>query len=581
MLQELYVRNFALIEEVRIRFSSGLNILTGETGAGKSIVLDAIGMIMGGRASADFVRTGCDKAIVEASFDVEKEMVSSIAAICEQYGIDWDFSQSFILVREISASGKTTSRCNGRLVTTQALRQLTESLIHVHGQHEHQTLQHGEEQLTVIDQFGGESLEPLIDKMKQLYDTYASVKTAYEKAKMGEKERQQRIDMLSFQVNEIESIGIKSGEEEQLETEKKRLASAERLYSAASNTYDLLYSGASGGRQKSLLELIHQTVQTMQNVKHLDEPLETVGELLQSAELQLEEATFQLREYRDKIEFNPSRLDVIEDRLAAYHRLQKKYGANAEEILAYLETIRAEYNQLLHHDQTLAEFEIKIREMEKSVAHAAKQLSEQRKRFASQLEKRMETELQALMMPRTQFSIRIEEVLDKRGILIEERNVRVSSSGIDHVEFLFSPNPGEPLRALSKIASGGELSRTMLALKTVLADRDGIPTLIFDEVDTGISGRAAQSVAERLAILAKSKQVLCVTHLPQVACMADTHFLIAKFSTADRTRTDVTPLSQEQQVEELARMLSGAELTDTTRQHALEMLHFAKEVKAS
>jgi DNA repair protein RecN (Recombination protein N) len=580
MLRELYIRNFALIEEARISFSAGLNILTGETGAGKSIVMDALGVISGGRASVDMVRTGCDRAIVEALFDVENGIQSQIATLCEQYGIEWDAQEGLVIVREIASNSKTTSRINGRIVTVQVLKQFGDLLINLHGQHEHQSLQKPEEHLSFLDVYGFPQLESLLNQVTALYSEYTDARRQLERAKMGEKERAQRIDILTFQLEEIDAAGIKPGEEERLEAEKKRLASAERRFSAVSGSYEMLYSGGHGGRQKPILEQLYQCNQQLTQVQHLDDKLKVICELVQNAYLQLEEAALELREYRDKIEFHPAKLDALEERLNTYNRLRKKYGTNAEEILAYAESLRSELQQLQHHDETILHLQTQLGKLESKLASACLQLSDTRKQIAQELERRIQSELRALMMPHTRFSIAFEEVADDRGILIRDRKVRVSSNGMDQVQFLFSPNPGEPLRPLSKIASGGELSRTMLALKTILADRGGVGTLVFDEVDAGISGRAAQAVAERLALLAKNKQVLCVTHLPQVACMADTHFLIAKTTTGNRTHTHISALTQEQQIEELARMLSGAEVTETTRRHAFEMLKFAEEVKA-
>ncbi|MFC4769167.1 DNA repair protein RecN [Effusibacillus consociatus] len=574
MLQELYIRNFALVDEVRLTLGPGLNVLTGETGAGKSILIDALGLVLGGRSSSEMVRQGCEKAIIEALFAGKR--CDRLADLLQEQGVEWE-DDTLVIVREVSVSGKTVCRVNGRIVTVQTLRQIGAFLVDLAGQHEHQSLLRTEEHLAMLDLFGGAELQRLKQSVTDTYDQYRKARRALEQAAMGEQERVQRMDMLRFQLEEIQTLGLKPGEEEVLEEERRKLAHAEKLSVTASNVYDSLYQG--GVKQASIVEVLHKLGTELEGVLRYDSSLETVLELIKSSAYQLEEAAHEIRSYRDSIESNPDKLGTMEERIAVLNRLRRKYGESVAEILSYGEKIAQELHDLENHEQNLARLQNEVDKLEQTLAKQSVQLSGKRKVFAGKLAKRIMEELSSLMMPRTQFEISFQYPPDEKGILVNDQRVHVTQQGIDRIEFLFSPNTGEPLRPLAKIASGGELSRTLLALKTILSG-DGLETLVFDEVDTGISGRAAQAVAEKMSALALSNQVICVTHLPQVACMADKHFMILKKQETGRSQTVVNELNEKERVEELARMLSGAELTDTTRKHAEEMLLQAKALKS-
>lgn len=573
MLQELYIRNFALIEEIRLALGPGLNVLTGETGAGKSILIDALGLALGGRASSEMIRQGCDKAIVEALFVIRKE--ERLAGMLQELGIEWE-DQELVVVREVHSSGKTVCRVNGRIVTVQILRQIGACLVDLAGQHEHQSLLRTEEHLAMLDQFGGKELQLLRQRTAAAFERYRAARKALEQAAIGEQERAQRMDMLRFQLEEIQTLGLQPGDEERLEEERRKLSNAEKLAGTTAGAYSSLYLG--GTRQASVVEILHKLVADLENLLRYDSGLQAVVELVRSSAYQLEEAAHELREYRDSIEFNPDKLQALEDRVAVLNRLRRKYGQSVEEILAYAERIGRELDDLEHHEENLERLQKDADQLERELAELAAQLSAKRKVAAARLAKLITAELASLMMPRTQFQIDFQRDPDEKGIWVDGQKIRVNETGIDRIEFLFSPNAGEPLRPLAKIASGGELSRTLLAFKTILSG-GGLDTLVFDEIDTGISGRAAQAVAEKMFRVAASHQVICVTHLPQVACMADRHYVIAKKQRAGRSHTVVSELDDAERVEELARMLSGAELTETTRKHAEEMLLQARELK--
>lgn len=573
MLQELHIRNFALIDEIRLYFDSGLNVLTGETGAGKSILIDALGLVLGGRASTDMVRQGTDKSIIEALFVLNPH--HGVGTFLEEQGIEWE-DGTLVIVREVTSAGKTVCRVNGRIITVQALRQIGSRLADLAGQHEHQSLLRTEEHLAMLDAFGGDEVKRLQTLVSNTYEKYKTVKQTLEQAAMGEQERIQRIDMLRFQLEEIQSLGLKPGEDEQLEEERRKLSHAEKLFSTTASAYESLYQGFS--KQGSIIEILHKISSDLDSLLRYDSNLSSIVEMVKSSAYQLEETAHELRSYRDAVEFNPERLQEAEERLAALNRLRRKYGDNVAEILAYAERIRSELHDLVHHEDNLTRLQQELAQLEQQLAREAVQLSNKRKSLANRLSKKIVEELSTLMMPRTRFQIDFQVQREEKGILLEDERVHVNETGIDRVEFLFSPNEGEPLRPLAKIASGGELSRTLLALKSVLSG-EGVDTLVFDEVDTGISGRAAQAVAEKMSIVSHENQVICVTHLPQVACMADSHFLIAKKQSKGRSQTTLTKLSEIDRIEELARMLSGAELTETTRKHAQEMLIQARELK--
>ncbi|GAA5346485.1 DNA replication and repair protein RecN [Planifilum fimeticola] len=558
MLKELSIRHFAIIEHVRLSFEDGFHVLTGETGAGKSILIDALSLAVGGRASADFVRHGEKKAEIEALFEISAD--HPVCGILGEMGLEPE--EELLIRREISASGKSTCRINGSPVTLSMLKKVGRSLLDIHGQHEHQSLLRTEEHLEWLDAFGDQTLKDLRGEYEALYNEYRALEKELERLTSDERETARRIDLLNYQLQEIAAANLTAGEDQELEQERNRLVNAEKLVKAAGDAFEELYAEGRGN------DSLQNALNHLEEIVRYDESVGPVLELVQSAVYQVEEAIRLLGRYRDELEFEPERLNQVEERLDLIHQLKRKYGDTIESILAYGEAVAEELEELRNRDENREEVKRKLEAVREELKSVASRLTSARKRAAERLERRMEEELSDLNMANTAFRVALQP--SERGF---------TPTGCDRVEFQIAPNPGEPLRPLAKIASGGELSRLMLALKTIFIDVDPIDTVVFDEIDTGVSGRAAQSIAEKMAGLARKNQVLCITHLPQVACMADHHYLIVKEVSDQKTRTRVERLNAEGRATELARMLGGVEVTTTTRRHAEEMLRLAERMK--
>lgn len=561
MLLELNIRNLAVIEHVHLQCAAGFHVLTGETGAGKSIIIDALSLVIGGRGSVDLVRHGCDKAEVEAVFQMSND--HPIWQSLDSLGIAYDADDHLIIRREVTAQGKSSARINGQLVNLTMLREIGEWLVNIHGQHEHQSLLKTEFHLQWLDAFAADTIEPLKKQYTSSYETYKQTMEQLEHLQQISKQSLQMVDLYRYQIEELEAAQLKIGEDESLSAERQKLSNAEKLFQASSESYELIYSDSKGG-----LDAIGRAMSELESITPFDaSTLQPLLEQIQSAYYQLEDAAQQLRTYRDQIEFNPQRLDDIEARLNLISSLRRKYGENIADMLNYLAEIRQELDAIENKDEHMSRLEAALVEQREQVQADADKLTRQRKKTARALAERIEEELQHLHMEKTRFEVSIEPLS------------QFQADGIDRVEFMISANPGEPLKSLSKIASGGELSRMMLALKMIFANVDRIPVLVFDEVDTGVSGRAAQAIAEKLSMLANECQVFSITHLPQVACMADEHYAIQKKVADERTFTHVDHLHDEGRIAELARMLGGVEVTETTQHHAQEMLDMAKQKK--
>jgi DNA repair protein RecN (Recombination protein N) len=573
MLVELSIRNLAVIEHVRLSVYKGFHVLTGETGAGKSIIIDALSLVVGGRGSADLVRHGSDRAEIEAMFDLATN--HPIWPVLHRLGIQADEQEQLIVRREMTSQGKSTARINGQLVNLSMLREAGELLVNIHGQHEHQSLLKVDGHIDLLDLYGEESISDVKKSFKDSYHKFISLNKQLIELEKSTQQTLQMIDLYRFQADEIAAAGLASGEDESLMDEKRKLANAEKLMDAVSGSYDVIY-GSKG------LDAVGKAMSRLEDIVSYDASvLQPILEQIQSSYYQLEDAAYQLRDYRDRIEFNPSRLDQIERRLELISGLRRKYGSSVDEILEHLTKIMQQLQTIEHKDETIERIREEAGREWQIAAELASKLSEKRQYAAQQLSKQIEEELRGLQMDRTRFHVQIERNNAGRNALSDDREKPAfNENGWDRVEFLISANPGEPLRPLQKIASGGELSRIMLALKTIFAKMDQIPVLVFDEVDTGVSGRAAQAIAEKISKLSENCQVFCITHLPQVACMADGHFLIKKEIADGRTYTSVSNLSLGDRVHELARMLGGVEVTDTTKYHAEEMLTLANRKKA-
>ncbi|MDF2628147.1 MAG: recN [Symbiobacteriaceae bacterium] len=586
MLLEIAIEQFALVEYVRLQFAGGLNVLTGETGAGKSIILDAVQAVLGGRTSADVVRSGEDRAVVEAVFDLAA--TPDKAHGLREMGIPVEDDNLLVVRREIARAGRGSIRANGRTITVGMLREATEGLVDLHGQHEHQSLLSVEKHLELLDQYGGSLLqmegksldlldrygggplmgirEPLSEVVRDLAKVHGELQ-----ALLGDdRDRARKEDLLRFQVEELTAARLKVGEEEELEQERQVLAHAGKLKLTAATAHGHLYEG--GGRQLSAVDMLGRVKSDLEDVLRHDPSLGEAVELVGSALIQVQEASHLLADYRDRIDDNPDRLAKVESRLDQIGSLKRKYGDSVEEMLTYLAQIQQELDRLTHSQELIDGLKVEEARLGARAEELAAQLTRARREAAGQLSAKVVRELADLGMANARFEVVVEH---PAGASFHH----VTHRGWDRVEFLFSPNLGEPLKPLARIISGGEMSRIMLALKVILAKVDGVPTLVFDEIDTGISGRAAQAVGEKLARIARDRQVLCVTHLPQVAALADNHFLIAKTAEAGRTVTNVASLDDEGRTDEIARMIGGAEVSPFTIEAARDMLRQADRQK--
>ncbi len=558
MLRELHVSNFALIDRLDLLFGEGLNILTGETGAGKSIIIDALGLALGERASGgDLVRTGADRATVEAVFDMSgapPETRERLAAA----GLDSEDDDLLLVTRELSrASGKSQCRINGRLMPVASLREIGDGLVDVHGQHEHQSLLAADRHIDILDNWCGKEALALREQTAAQSADVNALKREREQLRTDARERARTLDLYRFQQEEITAARLKAGEEDELAAERSRLANAEKLYAASSESYALLSGAERGGG--SALDALNSALASVEHAAGLDDRLQPVAEALRGAVSFAEDASHELRVYQEAVEFNPERLEEIDSRLDLLRSLKRKYGETVDEIIAYGQQLTAKLDRLENAEAREDELNAAIAKGETTLAATAARLTKVRQKGSVEFARGILGELDDLGMAQTKFEVEIAPM-------------PVAAKGADRVEFLLSPNPGEPLRPLAKIASGGEMSRIMLAMKSVLARTGSVSTMIFDEIDVGVGGRTAQTIADKLDGLAACAQILCITHLPQIASRADTHFLIEKRVDAGRTTVSVVTLDAEARVEEIARMLGGSRRTEAVVQHAREML---------
>ena len=547
MLSLLHIENIAVIECADISFDQGFNVLTGETGAGKSIVIDAISAILGERAYRDMIRTGTSMASVRAVFCDVPEL-----PWFEENGVEYD--PETVIMRQIHLDGKNVCRVNGSLVSVSILRKLGIQLINIHGQHDSASLFDEDNHLTFLDAFG-DSQEKLAS-YGTCYEKVAALRRQIDRMTMDEGEKLRRMETLKYQIAEIEKADLEAGEDETLEQRRKILQNAEKLSDGMQEAVACLYGGDDTDGAASLLA---QAEYALGRLARFTDAYTALHERVSDLMYQVQDAAEELRDARDDLSYSSDELEQIESRLDVIHKLRRKYGVTCADILEYLEKAKKELDDIEFADDHLARLKKKLAEAEKEAWAAALSLRASRKAAAEYMSERILTELAQLDMPRVQFSC-------------EFRELELTANGADAVAFYMSANAGEALKPMSKVASGGELARIMLAMKNVLAEKDQVNTLIFDEVDTGVSGRAAQKVAEKLRAVAQHKQVLCVTHLPQLAALANTHLLIAKSERDGRTYTTVTPLDLEGRKRELARIIGGTNITETTLKSAEEML---------
>ncbi len=574
MLREIHIQNYAVIENLKLDFHPGLNVLSGETGSGKSILVDALGLTLGGRASPDLIRAGRDRATVTAVFHSESH--PPWAEWLEECGLGGPDESEIILRREIQAGGKSRLLVNDQPVTVAAVKALGQSLAEVHGQSEHVTLFARDAQLDLLDQFAG--TDHALQMVEELFRRRRELEGEMESLRQNEQERLRTIDLLSFQAQELDRAELQPGEDARLEDERRLLSNLEKIRAAAASAFVQLYEeeGAACSR-------LAVAGRGLEELRSYDPAFEPYLEPLAGARAMLEDLAFFLRNYLGKLDANPRRLEEVEDRLVLIDRLKRKYGKTIEEVLAYRQATRQRLSTLEHADERRSELRGVLERAATEYRETARALSNQRREAARKLEKLIREELAQLGMEKTQFQVWFKPL----AAATTDQDAQGGRRGIDEIELRISPNPGEELRPLEKIASGGELSRLMLALKTVLgtssvgatrrvappSTRRVPPTFIFDEVDAGIGGRVAECVGQRLKRLAREAQVLCVTHLAQIACFADHHFYVEKFERAGRTLVAVRYLQNEsERAQELARMLSGAKVTDAALKHATAML---------
>jgi len=579
LLAEIDIANFAIIDRLHLTLVGGFNVLTGETGAGKSIVIDAVGTILGGKTSSEFVRGGAEQAHVEGIFALPSDGVGEeLASVLAEHGLAPE-DGTLILSRDVYRSGRTVARINGRAVPQSVLQQVGEALVDIHGQSEHMSLLRSAYQLDLLDEYAG--LRGLRARLATEVTELRRLRRELERLISDERELARRSDLLRFQVNEIEAARLHAGEEDDLEHERTLLANAEKLAASADAAYRALYAGE--GESPAAADRLGEATAALADLARLDPSLRAQAEAIENAAYQVEEVGRAMRNYRDNVEFNPARLQAVEERLDLIFTLKRKYGSSIEEILAYGRQAASELEALTHGEEHRAELLGREAQVLRQAGRLAAELSAARREASRSLSRAVEGELADLNMKRARFEVALEQVQAPDGVPLDEAPVSpryvCDTTGVDRATFLISPNPGEPLKSLAKIASGGEMSRLSLALKTVLSRADRISTLIFDEVDVGVGGRSGSVVGEKLCGLAGGHQVICVTHLPQIACYADAHFRVVKEVGEARTATKVELLSAEGRVDELAAMLAGPKAGASARQSARELVDAAKQWK--
>jgi DNA repair protein RecN (Recombination protein N) len=572
LLAELSIKNFAIIDELSVSFEKGLTVLTGETGAGKSIIIDAISLLVGGRGSSEFVRHGTDRAEIEGLFLFDEEQHPSHEK-AKQVGLEVEDGM-IVLRRDITTNGKSICRINGKLVTLAILREVGQTLIDIHGQHEHQDLMNQDRHLTLLDQYGGEKVEEALTEYREVFSRYTSLKKQLDQLTENEQQMAHRLDLIQFQLDEIKAANLQLNEDEELNEERLKISNFEKIYTSLNDAYNALHGEHKG------LDWVGVAMNHTEDISSLEKNYAEISEIISSSFYQLEDASYKIRQQLDLLEFDPKRLDFIEARLNEINHLKRKYGQSVDEILEYAAQIEDEIDRIENRDTHVSKIKEELNSVAQDLLVEANNVSAIRKKLAQELTDSIHHELQELYMAKTVFQIKFSVVnAGKNDVEVNGERIKFTKDGIDNVEFYISTNPGEPLKPLAKVASGGELSRIMLALKSIFSKHQGVTSIIFDEVDTGVSGRVAQSIGEKIHAISVDSQVLCISHLPQVAAMADTHLFIAKEIKGDRTTTSVLPLTVDEKVKEIGRMIAGAEITSLTKEHAKELLDLADKMK--
>lgn len=570
MLHELYIKNLALVDETRVQFGQGLNVLTGETGAGKTVVVGAVNLLLGGRADISLVRKGSGKAEIQGIFSVSPALLKVDERISDLI----EDEDQLIIRRIISADGKSKCFVNDHLVTAGTLSEIGRCLVDLHGQHEHQLLFKTALHVDYLDKYGGDKLLKLRSQFHELSGRLKQLEGELDKIKSSEREMLAKKDLLKYQINELEKARLMPGEDVELTKEREILRNAEKLYLSTAKAVSMLSDANDGA---PVTELLAKTVQELRMVSGIDSDLEEITDRLDTLLIDIDDCASSLRGYEEKLDFPPGRLQDIEDRLALVNLMKKKYGATIEDILTYRDWAIAELHSCDMAGERIEGLELEIAKVKKALTSIALEQSKSREKVAKEFTKSVEKELADLNMQNAKFQVVFIREQDEDGLPAGEEKLKIFPSGIDKIEFMLSANKGEPLMPLTKVASGGEISRIMLALKIVLADTDEMPSLIFDEIDAGIGGKTARTVGQKMSILAKKRQVLSVTHLPQIASFADRHFSVFKREAGDRTITVVEELLQGNRIKEIARLLSGDTDSNVSLKHAEELIAESKE----
>lgn len=568
MLLQLLIKDYVLIDKLDIRFCDGLNILSGETGAGKSILIGAIGMGLGDRADKSVIRIGAQKATIQLVFSINNlELKDKL----NENGIEFIDEDILIISRDVSSNGRSTCRINDRVVTLSLLKEISKYLIDVFSQHAHQTLLNSDNHIDMLDSYGEKNILNLKENVKSKYAEYKNVKSKLQGLYGDDRERERKKDLLSFQLNEISEAELKSDEEDSLVEELNLLSQFETISNTMHNSYNSLYTGDT--MQSSIVDELNNIVNQINEIKEFDSRLNDIYSTLQESIYNLEDVTHEIRNYNDSLEYDPNRLKTIENRLDLIENLKRKYGNNISEIIEYKNEIEKELDYISNTEELRVKLQIELNTIIKDLEDISLSLSAKRMEIAKELEKKLILELKNLKMENAIFKVDFKKS--------DDINKSFSAKGVDNIEFLISTNPGAGLKSLSKTASGGEMSRIMLAFKTIFAHVDKVPTLVFDEIDTGISGRTADIVSERLANISRKHQILCISHLPQIAKMADYHFYIEKEYKDDNTITNIRKLDFNEQLQEIGRLIGGNSITNITIEHAKELLNLATAYKKS
>lgn len=559
MILELYMKNCALIEELRLDIDKNLNILTGETGSGKSIIIGALGLCLGGKYDRSFLRKGTEKGLVEALFDVNNQKLKEKLL---ENGIDIEEDNQIIISKEIFNDGKSISRINGRNVKVSFLKEISNYLIDIHGQHQNQVLFDKDTHIDFLDLFGEELLYESKSDYEKTYIEYNEVKKALNvlTENKDDMQIQREIDLIKFQINEIESANLNENEYEDLLKQRDVYRNGEKIFTNLNNAYLNLYDGSINS-----VDLISKSLGDLGAIAQYDEKLNDYNDTIERIMYELQDISRDIRSYKENIDFSPYELEQIEHRVDEINTLRRKYGDTIEEILVYKDKINERLEEILNRDEKVEELKLKLKKVEDVLEIKAEKLTQKRKEVARNLQEKLLYELKSLNMKNVVFEVSFGKST-------------FNTKGQDDIEFMISFNLGEDIKPIYKVASGGEMSRFMLAFKTILADTDEIDTLVFDEIDTGISGIAAQIVGEKLSLIAKKKQIICITHLPQIAANADTHYCIEKKTSNERTFTVISRLDDNERKDEIARLIAGSNITEKTMEHASEIIELAKKV---